>query len=177
MNSTELQKILEYDEHTNLLNPVVKPLNHFLEEPLNSPSITIVNLDSCDKPGSHWVAVYVPMNGKTEYFDSYGNKPNEQFLFKLQQLKKEIVYSLFSVQGLSTVCGQYCLLFLLMRSRGFLFHDIISTFLLSEFSTERDLVANFMINHFYENVLNRKLELFDESFIHNVLMKKTINVK
>ena len=170
MNSTELLKILQCDRYTNLLNPAVKPLNHFLDEPLSSPSLTIVNLDSCDKPGSHWVAVYVPMNGRTEYFDSYANEPNKKFLFKLQQLKNEIIYSLIPVQGLSTVCGQYCLLFLLIRSRGFVFHDIISTFLLSEFSAERDSIANFMINHFYENVLNRKLKVFDENFIDNVLI-------
>ena len=53
MNTTELVNILRTDQHTRVLNPAVKPLNHFLEEPLNRPSMTIVNLDSCDEPGSH----------------------------------------------------------------------------------------------------------------------------
>ena len=56
MNTTELVNILRTDQHTRVLNPAVKPLNHFLEEPLNRPSMTIVNLDSCDERGSHWVA-------------------------------------------------------------------------------------------------------------------------
>ena len=171
MNSTELINILEFDQYTKLLNPVVKPLNHFLEEKLNFPSMSIVNFDLCDKPGSHWVAVYVPMNGRTEYFDSYGNKPNDLILSKLQQIgDNNVIYSVLPIQALSTVCGQYCLLFLLLRSRGFLFHDIMSTFMLSQFSTERDAVANFMINHFFEYVLNRKLEVIDDNFIDNVLI-------
>ena len=48
MNTTELVNILRTDQHTRVLNPAVKPLNHFLGETLNRPSMTIVNLDSCD---------------------------------------------------------------------------------------------------------------------------------
>lgn len=165
MNSAELLNILESDQHTNLLNPAVKAFNHFLEEPLNCPSMTIVNLDTSDKPGSHWVAIFVPMNGKTEYFDSYGNKPNVHLLSKLQQLDDRITYSLFPIQGLSTVCGQYCLLFLLLRSRNYLYQDIISTFFMCKFNTERDAIANFMINHFFDKALSRKLQVLDKNFI------------
>mgnify|MGYP001795783191 len=169
MNTTELVNILRTDQHTRVLNPAVKPLNHFLEEPLNRPSMTIVNLDSCDEPGSHWVAVYVPLYGDTEYFDSYGDKPNGLFFLKFQELNTKIVYSNSSFQGISTVCGQYCLIFLLLRSRNYLLDEIISSLLLCDSPTERDMIVNDRINDFFKNVLKRKLEVVDEKFITNII--------
>ncbi|CAB4016293.1 Hypothetical predicted protein [Paramuricea clavata] len=35
----------------------------------------ILNTDSSDKPGSHWVAVYLTEDGKGEFGDSYGKAP------------------------------------------------------------------------------------------------------
>jgi hypothetical protein len=35
----------------------------------------IVNTDTCDRGGSHWVAFHFPLVGPTEFFDSLGNAP------------------------------------------------------------------------------------------------------
>ena len=164
MNSGELLNILQRNEDTTLLNPAVKPLNHFLDDSLERPSMTIVNLDSCDKPGSHWVAVHVPLHGDTEYFDSYGEKPDKDFLLKLQKRNGRVLLSNYSVQGFSTVCGQYCLLFLLLRSRNYTFHDFITSLLLCELSSERDMIVNEIINMFFKNVLDRRLQVIDKVF-------------
>ena len=168
MNSGELLNILQNDQDTTVMNPAVKPLNHFLEDSLERPTMTIVNLDPCDEPGSHWVAVHVPLYGHTEYFDSYGKKPDKNFLLKLQKINGKVLLSNCSVQGISTVCGQYCLLFLLLRSRNYTFHDIVTSFLLCESSAERDIIVNDIINSLFKSVLNRRLRVVDEVFINKI---------
>ena len=46
----------------------------------------VFNLDPHDKPGSHWVSMYVDLNnGGIYYFDSYGYKPLKEILFNLNK--------------------------------------------------------------------------------------------
>ena len=45
----------------------------------------IMNLDPSDKPGSHWVAVYI--NGDSiEYFDPLAGPPSEDFVNRIKNL-------------------------------------------------------------------------------------------
>jgi hypothetical protein len=37
------------------------------------PRTFIVNTDTCDRGGSHWVAFHFPLVGPAEFFDSLGN--------------------------------------------------------------------------------------------------------
>ena len=39
---------------------------------LSSPAAIVSNLDTADKPGSHWIAIHIDKNGYGNYFDSYG---------------------------------------------------------------------------------------------------------
>jgi hypothetical protein len=39
------------------------------------PRTFIVNTDTCDRGGSHWVAFHFPLVGPAEFFDSLGNAP------------------------------------------------------------------------------------------------------
>jgi hypothetical protein len=39
------------------------------------PRTFIVNTDTCDRGGSHWVAFHFPHVGPTEFSDSLGNAP------------------------------------------------------------------------------------------------------
>ena len=36
------------------------------------PSAYVINSETHDQPGEHWVAVYFDQHGRGEYFDSYG---------------------------------------------------------------------------------------------------------
>jgi hypothetical protein len=35
----------------------------------------VVNADSCDREGTHWVAFHFPKEGSAEFFDSFGRAP------------------------------------------------------------------------------------------------------
>ena len=72
----------------------------------------IVNLDSIDNPGTHWVCYF--KNGDiVKYFDSYGNlKPPPQ----IQEYMKgyRILYNRRRFQRWnSEICGQLCLKYLM----------------------------------------------------------------
>lgn len=89
------------------------------------PQCLIINLDSSDLPGSHWVAVclYKIKNNKVlEYFDSYGTKSPR---FKIPR-GWIIRHSLIPLQSpLSIVCGHYCVYFIDRRLCGISYISII----------------------------------------------------
>lgn len=76
--------------------------------PTSLPATTyILNLDSHDRPGSHWVS-----REKRNYFDSLNFKSREEPILSniLSPLNKPIVTNTFRVQDyLSSVCGIYCI--------------------------------------------------------------------
>ena len=43
--------------------------------PPHRPLLLICNTDPKTRPGRHWVAMYFDTNGKSEYFDSFGQYP------------------------------------------------------------------------------------------------------
>lgn len=81
----------------------------------------IINLDSSDGPGTHWVA-YSKKGNKIEYFDSFGNlKPPKELVKYLSGdcggNKSEIIYNRDVYQTYSsTNCGKLCLKFLLSKN-------------------------------------------------------------
>lgn len=78
-------------------------------KPLKNES-AILNLNTSNKPGSHWVC-YLKRNNQVNYFDSFGNlKPPLELV---QYLKNcTIFYNHDRYQHLSYDCGHQCLLFL-----------------------------------------------------------------
>ena len=78
----------------------------------------VINTDPHDKPGAHWVCVYsVPP--VVEYFDSYGMKPYfPEILNFIERQQAHPVWNPYTYQALNTtVCGQYCVYFLLQRHK------------------------------------------------------------
>ena len=87
-------------------------------EPLYPPASYIINTDTENGPGEHWISFFIDNNGHADYFDSYGFPPNETTLKWLRNRASHIYFNTHCLQGpLSTVCWAYCLYFLHMRSR------------------------------------------------------------
>lgn len=129
MDTKQLRQLLSFDRFTKLYFrgacaknqlPTRIPSRH-------DPSIYIVNLDSSHLPGSHWIALYLDPKRGGEYFDSYGLKPIKECLYLLNQCP-EIKYNNILLQDDTLVCGQYCVIFAMLRSRGYSFLDIIRAF-------------------------------------------------
>ena len=72
----------------------------------------VVNLDSADGPGTHWIA-YCKKGSPVDYFDSFGNLPPPRELFKYFGSKRKVYYNNSNYQKFGTVvCGQLCITFL-----------------------------------------------------------------
>ena len=97
----------------------------------NLPVSYVFNTDNSESPGSHWVAVYLT-ESRVEYFDSYGFPPTRLMLGNklisfLHRQSKRIHFNAERLQSPNTaVCGQYCVLFLQLRSRGCSMKKIVS---------------------------------------------------
>ena len=90
-----------------------------------TPCCYIANSDPCNEIGSHWVAFYHPKPNEIEFFDSFGKTPayygfsipnNMSLLHNQNQLQSNN----------SSLCGQWCILFLVRRSQGSTFRSILN---------------------------------------------------
>jgi len=106
----------------------------------------VINLDTHDKSGSHWVSLFANFNKKQIYFfDSFGGKPGKRirkFINKIAEFmskkkyNNEIIKNLESVDGIdlrynkiqhqlkNTECGVYSINFIIRLSDGESFESI-----------------------------------------------------
>jgi hypothetical protein len=84
-------------------------------------SSLIVNTDTSDKPGEHWIAICKNIDGTGEYFDSYGLPPlhKELIVFMFQNFSEGWTYNTVPLQCLDCVtCGHYCVVFVKLKCFG-----------------------------------------------------------
>ena len=81
------------------------------------PSAFVCNTHNSDQPGEHWVAMCVDQRG--DYFDPYGQKPQhiEFTNFMIEHCSEWSNNDSTLQSHMSTVCGQYCVAFLMFRCR------------------------------------------------------------
>ena len=83
----------------------------------------VFNTHSSQKPGEHWIAVACRGDGNVSYFDSFGRHPcfyPDVHAALLSRFSEErILWNDVTVQHpLTNTCGDYCVLFGAMWSRG-----------------------------------------------------------
>ena len=111
------------------------------------PAGLISNTDPHDLPGTHWVAMYFPSPGISEFFDSYGFPP-EVYGMEDYILRNVTMYNDLPLQGLtSDVCGDYCLFYLLHRARNKDLNTIASKFRIHDSQWNDAQVAQFVHKH------------------------------
>ena len=95
-------------------------------------SLFIANVDTSDKPGSHWVAFYFTKDHEGEFFDSYGSPPNkysETFTTFLNNNSNQLTFNTVTLQNIYLkVCGHYWLYFALYCSRQIGMRTIVHRF-------------------------------------------------
>jgi hypothetical protein len=106
------------------------------------PRTFIVNTDTCDRGGSHWVAFHFPLVGPAEYFDSLGNAPetyHRRFAKVLIVNGSQYYYCSSGIQPDDTdTCGLYCLHYLKRRHRGMELPDIVKDFSIVDLKGNED---------------------------------------
>jgi len=116
MDTLEIEKILNSD-------PGLKDsfLGVFASDQLpvieKYPSCLVVNTDPHDKQGLHWIAINFTVDHTGEYFCSYGRPPWVRSIkdFMKKNADKIVINKKCVQTPLSSVCGQWCIFYLVMR--------------------------------------------------------------
>lgn len=91
----------------------------------------IINTDSVEGRGIHWLVVYKISKNMIYFFDSLGESP-ERYSSKiklfLELSAQEYSYSRKRIQGNSDLCGDYCILFAYFISSGLTLLDFLNLF-------------------------------------------------
>ena len=136
MDGQTLDTLMRQDKHVAPFFEGVFAADTLPRRLHKKPALLICNTDPISKPGSHWVAFFIGINGEGEFWDSYGMPPivksHRQFL---DRLCKKWTYNHHSLQALeSQVCGEYCVLYLIHRAHGY----SLQSFVTKLFSTDPD---------------------------------------
>lgn len=75
MNIIQLTLILRKDNLPGVFQGVY-PSNKLPTSISVYPALFIANVDTSEKPGSHWLALYFTNKQEGEFFDSYGLHPS-----------------------------------------------------------------------------------------------------
>ena len=132
MNSTQLAIILKKDKYTRAVFQGVYPSDKLPTRVSSFPALLIANVDTSEKPGSHWVAFYFTKDRKGEFFDSYGLPPSNYagtFSSFLNNNSNGWSFNSVTLQSIdSKVCGHYCLYYASFRSRQVSMSTIVHRF-------------------------------------------------
>ena len=114
---------------------------------LHFPCCFVANTDPSYRSGEHWTAFFCASSKHVEYFDSYGEPAQNPYFIKFISCFQNILFNKVRIQGSdSTVCGQYCILFLIARQYGYPLSLIVQRFHANESSNIRDVGVCSIIN-------------------------------
>ena len=149
MLESALEQVLKKDTVTSKMYGGVLARDE-LPDQVVYPSCYIINTKPRNHHGEHWLAIFYDQNGDAEFFDSYGHHPN-YFNFKsfLDRTSRSWSYNKKRIQGLSSYCGYYCLLYLLLRARN-------NSRLFFSYFNNNSLLNDKKVNHYINIFKNSK---------------------
>lgn len=163
MNTDQISSVLKTDELCHQIFKGVLARDQFISlSHIEPSSLFVCNLDNSNEPGSHWITVYFSPSG-VEYFDSYGLPPIFEDLHKfLLRYDAKYTYNAFQLQSMdTTVCGSYCIIYALLRSRNFSLREVVSTFAIANDSHSRDHGVGAYVNSTYSTLIAKYGEVSD----------------
>ena len=128
----------------------------------------VVNTDPSSLPGTHWLAIFCSPDS-VAYFDSYGQKPMVKSIEKWLSVYKPYWINKKRIQGpVSSVCGQYCVYFLVQRWWGKENEEILKKF-------SGDLVENdVMITEWLNETFDVDSVTYDIDFLVKQICKSML---
>ena len=132
MNTRQIEAVLHRDRVSRLKFCGVYAENALPRHLDTFPCSVVVNTDPKGKPGQHWVAFYFSSPQEGEFFDSYGHPPEFYSLNYVKFLNRNAQDWTFNKTELqsawSTVCGEYCVFYVLNRAHGVRMSTIVNVF-------------------------------------------------
>jgi hypothetical protein len=146
MNSTKIHQMLKERCRRVFLGVFTKDqLPRKL--PPRRPLLLVCNTDPHDKPGEHWIVMYIDRIG--EYFDSFAQEPPRTFQLYLEKHCKAVVTNNKTMQSvISAYCGHYCVFYCLMKTLNYSLKEIVDAF------TSDTALNDFIVHRFVCNGLN-----------------------
>jgi len=85
-----------------------------------NPRMLVSNTHPSDKPGEHWVVIYISDDGGYgEFFDSFGCSPTYDFNSYMNKHCSRWTYNRNQLQSLaSNFCSLHCACYCILRSRN-----------------------------------------------------------
>ena len=75
MNTLQILNVLKNDPFTKSVFPDVLPSDLLPNQIQKKPRGFILNVDTSNGPGTHWISIYITTDRKGEFFYSYGEHP------------------------------------------------------------------------------------------------------
>lgn len=135
MYTDELINLLLKNKNTRKIFCGVLALDQVPLHRVRRPCSFIINTDVSALPGHHWFAVFIPRYGPIEYFDSFGIQPRHKRIFDFIMInQRKFIYNKKRIQAdLSENCGQFSLLYLYYRSRGYTMNQYLKFFMQDDY--------------------------------------------
>ena len=124
MNSLQIDNILRNSLQTNNCYKGIYASNN-IKKQTTYPYAIVANTDKYGTKGTHWVGIFVPDSNSIEYFDSFGETPNNDLKIFLSNYKKIKTNKVKIQNSLDISCGPYVIYFLMQRCKGESFENII----------------------------------------------------
>ena len=151
MNTREIAAVLSNVPFTKSSFQGVFPSDRLPDHIDRYPAALVANVDVHSKPGSHWCAFFIDENHQGQFFDSYGQEPQQycmDFKIFLDKNCKQWTYNSQVLQSLgSDVCGHYCLYFIINRCQNISLKSIVSRFTKNTRNNDH-FVYRFIVKHF-----------------------------
>ena len=97
--------------------------------PNRRPLLFVCNTDPHDKPGEHWIVMYLDTDGRGEYFDSFGRSPSPIFKDYMDKHCVKWIYNDEQLQSaISRFCGHYCVFYCLFKILYYSMDSIVKCF-------------------------------------------------
>ena len=125
MNTDEINALLRRDGTCRSMFQGVFSIDTLPE----NPRLLICNTDPSNRPGQHWIAIFVDSKGRGEYFDSFGRKPSYVFCNYMNEHCIAWSYNTRQLQSVvSSYCGFYCCFYCMLKCRGFDLNRVVKLF-------------------------------------------------
>lgn len=118
MNGSRIEELIRRDVKCRLAFVGVFACDR-LPERISEHALLVCNTDPHDRPGQHWIVLYVENSSYGEYFDSFGRPPQDSFRDFLNRHCDIWIHNSKQLQSsVSNFCGHYCIFYCTHRCRN-----------------------------------------------------------
>ena len=157
MDTLTINKILKTDPISNFYYKGCFAKDDLPKTRLNTkfPSAYVINTGLSTTMGEHWVAVFC-IDRKVFYFDSLGRTPfSDPYISRFIQAfhPKNVIYNKCRIQGANTtVCGHYCVYFILHMCKNQNFKKFVIKFKCKNYSQNDAMVCSIITRRYSKKI-------------------------